>query len=45
MPLYRGRLRFVASMKEGSQDRWALRRLKADELAPAILARLEQLEA
>ncbi|HEX3517323.1 MAG TPA: hypothetical protein VHT26_25305 [Trebonia sp.] len=44
-PDTRGRLRFVASMKEGSQDRWAHRRLEADELAPAILARLEQLEA
>ena len=44
-PDARGRLRFVASMKEGSQDRWAHRRLEADQLAPAILARLQQLEA
>jgi hypothetical protein len=36
-PDTRGRLRFVASMKEGSQDRWAHRRLEAAELAPAIL--------
>jgi len=44
-PDTRGRLRFVASMKKGSQDRWAHQRLEADELAPAILARLKQLEA
>jgi hypothetical protein len=43
-PDARGRLRFAASMKEGSQDRWANRRLNADQLAPAILARLEELE-
>ncbi len=41
----RGRFRFVASMKEGTKDRWASRRLEAHELAPAILARLTALEA
>jgi hypothetical protein len=44
VPDARGRMRFVASMKEGSQDRWASRRLNPDELAPAILARLKELE-
>jgi hypothetical protein len=44
-PDARGRLHFVASMMEGSQDRWANRRLDADQLAPAILARLKELEA
>jgi hypothetical protein len=44
-PDARGRLRFVASMKDGSQDRWANRRLNSDQLAPAILARLTELEA
>jgi hypothetical protein len=43
-PDARGRLRFVASMKAGSSDRWANRRLNADQLAPAILGRLEELE-
>lgn len=40
-----GRFRFVASMKDGSKDRWASRRLEAAELAPAVLARLAELEA
>lgn len=40
-----GRFRFVASMKDGSRDRWAARRLEAAELAPAVLARLTALEA
>jgi hypothetical protein len=44
-PDHRGRLRFVASMKQGTQDRWASHRLDADQLAPAILARLKVLEA
>lgn len=44
-PDHRGRLRFVASMKQGTQDRWASHRLAADQLAPAILARLKELEA
>jgi len=39
------RLRFDASMKGSSQDRWAKYRLDADRLAPAILARLTELEA
>jgi hypothetical protein len=43
-PDTRGRLRFVASMKENSQDRWVDRRFEAQQLAPAILARLNQLE-
>jgi hypothetical protein len=37
----RGRVRFVASMNEASKDRWAHRRLEPNELASAILARLE----
>lgn len=44
-PNSRGRYKFVASMKEGTKDRWASRRLEAHELAPAILARLTVLEA
>ncbi len=44
-PNSRGRYKFVASMKEGTKDRWASRRLEAHELAPAILARLMVLEA
>ena len=43
-PDARGRLRFVASMKDGSQDRWANRRLNASQLAPAILGRIRDLE-
>lgn len=39
-----GRLRFVASMKEGTKDRWSPLRLEASELAPAILKRLAELE-
>jgi hypothetical protein len=41
----RGRIRFLASMKATSKDRWVHRRLEADQLAPAILARLKELEA
>jgi hypothetical protein len=41
----RGRKRFVASMNEASKDRWAHRRLEPNELASAILARLDTLEA
>jgi hypothetical protein len=44
-PNSRGRFRFVASMKEGTNDRWASRRLEAHELATAVLARLVHLEA
>jgi len=43
-PQSSGKYRFGASLKEGSKDRWADRRLEAKELAPAILARLRQLE-
>jgi hypothetical protein len=41
----KGRYRFIASMKEGTKDRWASRRLEAHELAPAIMARLADLES
>jgi hypothetical protein len=41
----RGRIRFLASMKGTSKDRWVHRRLEAEQLAPAILARLKELEA
>jgi hypothetical protein len=43
-PNSRGRLRFSASMKLESRDRWARYRLSAAELAGRILARLEELE-
>lgn len=44
-PDSRGRFRFVASLKEGTKDQWASRRLEAQDLAPAILARLATLES
>ena len=44
-PDTRGRFRFVASMKKGAQDRWVHHRFEAEELAPAILARLDDLQA
>jgi hypothetical protein len=43
-PNSRGRYRFSASMKDGSNDRWKPYRLEAHELPPAVLHRLEQLE-
>lgn len=43
-PNSRGRFRFVASMKEGTKDRWAARRLEAEQLAPAVLVRLGELD-
>ena len=43
-PQNSGKYRFGASLKEGSKDQWASRRLEASELAPAILARLAELE-
>lgn len=39
-----GRLRFGASMKPQAKDRWLKYRLSADELAPRILQRLEELD-
>lgn len=39
----RGRHRFVASMKDGTKDRWRPYRLDAAELPPAILRRLDEL--
>lgn len=44
-PDSKGRFRFRASMKDGTKDRWAAHRLEASELAPAIVARLTELEA
>jgi hypothetical protein len=44
-PQNSGKYRFGASMKPDTKDRWAGRRLEADELAPAILGRLADLEA
>ncbi len=43
-PNNRGRYRFGASMKDGSNDRWKPYRLEAHELPPAVLRRLRQLE-
>jgi hypothetical protein len=43
-PQNSGKYRFGASMKDETKDRWASHRLEADELAPAILARLSELE-
>jgi hypothetical protein len=43
-PNSRGRHRFSASMKDSSNDRWKPYRLEAQELPPAVLRRLEQLE-
>jgi hypothetical protein len=43
-PNSRGRYRFSASMKDGSNDRWRPFRLEAHELPLVVLRRLEQLE-
>jgi hypothetical protein len=43
-PNSRGRYRFSASMKDGSNDRWKPYRLEAPELPRAVLRRLEQME-
>lgn len=43
-PNSRGRLRFSASMKPESKDRWTPYRLTAAELSQRILARLSELE-
>lgn len=40
----RGRLRFAASMKPSSRDRWEPRRLEPEQLAPTILARVTALD-
>ena len=40
-PSARGRLRFYASMKAASRDRWRAYRLEPAELAPQVLARLD----
>jgi hypothetical protein len=40
-----GRLRFGASMKPDSNDRWVTYRLEAGQLAPRILERLAHLDA
>lgn len=42
-PNSQGRLRFYASMKAGSRDRWRDYRLEPAELAPRVLARLGDL--
>jgi hypothetical protein len=39
----RGRLRFYASMKAASRDRWRYYRLQPAELAPQMLARLTEI--
>lgn len=39
------RLRFQASARESSQDKWSPYRLRRDELAPAVLGILAKLEA
>lgn len=44
-PNGRGNYRFAASLKDGAKDRWAEYRLSADQLAPAILGRLEALDS
>ncbi|MEV4490174.1 hypothetical protein AB0K04_08670 [Micromonospora coxensis] len=41
-PDSRGRLKFVASMKPESNDRWRTFRLEAEELPKSILRRLDQ---
>jgi hypothetical protein len=43
-PNSKGRYRFTASMKDGSNDRWRQYRLEAHELPQAVLRRLEQLD-
>jgi hypothetical protein len=42
-PTSRGRLRFYASMKAGSRDKWRDYRLEPAKLAPRVLARLDEL--
>ncbi len=44
-PQNSGKYRFGASLKDDTKDRWAGHRLEANELAPAILKRLGELEA
>ena len=44
-PDSKGRYRFSASMKAGSNDRWKPYRLAAHELPPAVLRRLQKLES
>lgn len=43
-PNSQGRFRFVASMKDTTKDQWRPYRLEAEELPPAILERLKELE-
>lgn len=44
-PNGKGRLRFSASMKPGSKDRWTPCRLAPEQLPAAILARLAERES
>jgi hypothetical protein len=44
-PDNRGRYRFRASMRVQTNDRWLPYRLEAQELPPAVLNRLDQLQA
>ena len=44
-PNARGRLRFSASPKPSSVDKWSQFRLSPDELAPRILGRLAELSS
>jgi hypothetical protein len=44
-PNRRGRLRFNASMKPSSNDRWSPYRLSTEQLAPRVLDRLTELGA
>jgi len=44
-PNSKGRFRFIASMKDGTQDRWRPYRLEAEELPAAVLKRLDTLSA
>jgi hypothetical protein len=41
----RGRYKFQASLKDGTNDRWRPFRLESAELPPAVLARLDALAA
>jgi hypothetical protein len=43
-PNSKGRYRFSALMKDGSNDRWNPYRLEAHALPPAVLRRLDELE-
>jgi len=42
-PNSRGRFRFVASMKDATNDRWRPYRLEAEQLPAAVLKRLDAL--